>query len=62
MLHGIDIRGHIDVMKIATPVTHWRYTGNRGGSLMGGRPTRPNLRNRVASYHTPVKNLLLGGH
>ncbi len=59
---SIDVRGHIEVMKIATPVTHWRYTGNRGGSLMGGRPTRPNIRNRVASYYTPVKNLLLGGH
>lgn len=59
---GVDVRGHIEVMKIATPVTHWRYTGNRGGSLMGGRPTRPNIKNRVASYTTPVKNLLLGGH
>jgi phytoene dehydrogenase-like protein len=59
---GTDLRGHIEVLKIATPVTHWRYTGNHRGSLMGGRPSQPNFRNRVAGYRTPVKNLLLGGH
>ena len=58
---GIDLRGHIEVMDIATPVTHWRYTGNHGGTLMGGRPTSINMRNRVAGYRTPVKHLLLGG-
>lgn len=59
---GIDLRAHIEVIDIATPVTHWRYTGNHRGSLMGGRPTRVNMRNRVASYRTPVKRLFLGGH
>jgi len=59
---GIELRSHIEVLDVATPVTHWRYTGNRGGTLMGGRPTRPNMRNRIAGYRTPVKGLLLGGH
>lgn len=58
----IDLRPHIEVMDVATPVTHWRYTGNRRGSLMGGRPSHTNMRNRIASYRTPVKRLFLGGH
>ena len=43
-------------------MTHQRYTGNRGGTIMAQRPTRPNMRARVAHYLTPVENLLLGGH
>lgn len=58
----LDLRPHIEVMDIATPVTHYRYTGNHRGSLMGGRPTRANMRNRIAQYRTPVKGLFLGGH
>jgi len=58
---AIRLREHIEVLDIATPVTHWRYTGNHRGSLMGGRPTSANMRNRVARYRTPVKGLLLGG-
>ena len=60
-LTGADISGHIEVLDVATPVTHWRYTGNRGGTIMGGRPSRPNLKNRVASHYTPVTRLLVGG-
>ena len=29
---------------------------------MGAKPGRANMQNGVARYHTPVKNLLLGGH
>ena len=47
---------------MATPVTYWRYTGNRGGSIMGQRPTKKNIKNKIANYRTPVQNLLLGGH
>ncbi|MEO5595177.1 MAG: NAD(P)/FAD-dependent oxidoreductase [Chitinophagaceae bacterium] len=56
------LRGHILFYEVATPVTHWRYTGNTGGSMMATKPNRPNMMNKVATYHTPVKNLLLGGH
>lgn len=57
-----ELRQHILFYDVATPVTHWRYTGNTGGSMMGTKPGRANMMNKVATYHTPVKNLLLGGH
>ncbi len=56
------LRSHILFYEVATPVTHWRYTGNRGGTMMGAKPGRANMQNGVARYKTPVKNLLLGGH
>ena len=56
------LRKHILFYEVATPVTHWRYTGNTGGSMMGTKPNRPNMMNKVATYRTPVKNLLVGGH
>jgi len=56
------LRNHILFYEVATPVTHFRYTGNTGGSMMATKPNRPNMMNKVATYHTPVKNLLVGGH
>jgi phytoene dehydrogenase-like protein len=56
-----SLREHIELIDVATPVTHWRYTGNRDGSIMAARPSRANFRNKVAHYQTPVKNLLLAG-
>jgi prolycopene isomerase len=57
-----DLRSHILFYDVATPVTHWRYTGNKNGTMMGAKPGRKNMQNKIAHYHTPVKNLLLGGH
>jgi prolycopene isomerase len=57
-----ELGKHIEVMDIATPITYWRYTGNRYGSMMGARPTKKNIKSKIAHYRTPVKNLLLGGH
>ena len=56
------LRGKIEVMESATPVTYWRYTANRAGSIMGRSPTDRNIRARIAHYMTPVQGLLLGGH
>lgn len=56
------LRSHILFYDVATPVTHWRYTGNRGGTMMGAKPGKKNMQNKIAHYQTPVKNLLLGGH
>ncbi|MGJ7032652.1 phytoene desaturase family protein [Niabella hirudinis] len=56
------LRAHILFYEVATPVTHWRYTGNKNGSMMGAKPGRANIRNKVAHYQTPIKNVLLGGH
>ncbi len=56
------LRNHILYCDIATPITHWRYTGNRNGSMMGAKPGKENMQAGIAHYTTPVKNLLLGGH
>jgi len=56
------LRAHILFYDVATPVTHWRYTGNKNGTMMGAKPGKKNMQNKIAHYHTPVKNLLLGGH
>ena len=57
-----NIRDHIVLYNIATPITHLRYTGNKNGSMMGQKPGKENMQAKVASYKTPVKNLLLSGH
>lgn len=56
------LREHILFFDVATPVTHWRYTGNKGGSMMGTKPGRKNMQSKVARYRTPLKNLFLSGH
>lgn len=56
------LRSHIEVTDIATPVTFWRYTRNRDGSMMGARPGRANIKKKLAHYRTPVPGLLLSGH
>jgi prolycopene isomerase len=56
------LRAHILFYEVATPVTHWRYTGNKNGTMMGARPGRKNMKNKISHYKTPVKNLILGGH
>ncbi|MBN2401211.1 MAG: NAD(P)/FAD-dependent oxidoreductase [Spirochaetes bacterium] len=61
VLH-VKIKDHIEVLEIATPITYWRYTKNRNGSIMGASQTDKNIMNRLAHYYTPVKNLFLGGH
>jgi prolycopene isomerase len=30
--------------------------------MMGARPGRENMKNKISHYRTPVKNLLIGGH
>lgn len=56
-----DLPAHILFYDVATPVTHWRYTGNKHGTMMGTKPGKENMKNKVAHYRTPVKNLLVGG-
>ncbi|MCH5718457.1 phytoene desaturase family protein [Niabella hibiscisoli] len=56
-----DLRAHILFYDVATPVTHWRYTGNKNGTMMGAKPGRENMKNKVAHYQTPISNLLVGG-
>lgn len=56
------LRSHILFYEIATPITHHRYTGNKNGTMMGAKPGKANMQNKIAHYQTPVNNLLLGGH
>lgn len=56
------LQDHIAHLDIATPITHWRYTGNKGGSIMAAQPSKANIKAGIAHYRTPVKNLLLSGH
>lgn len=53
---------HIEFFDIATPITHWRYTGNKKGTIMGARPGKENMMAGIAHYRTPVKGLYLSGH
>lgn len=55
------LKEHIVFYDVATPVTHWRYTGNKFGTMMGAKPGKKNMQAKVAGYKTPVKNLLIGG-
>jgi phytoene dehydrogenase-like protein len=50
------------VLEAGTPITLFRYSANRNGSIMGGRPTDRNIRARIAHYRTPLPRLLLAGH
>ena len=57
-----NFRDHILYCDIATPITHLRYTGNKNGTMMAQKPGKDNMKAKVASYKTPVNNLLLSGH
>ena len=59
---NIDIQSHILFLDISTPITYYRYTGNKNGTIMGARPGKKNMQLGVAHYKTPIKNLFLSGH
>ncbi len=57
-----ELQKHILFYDVATPVTHYRYTGNKNGTMMGARPGKENAQAKIAHYKTPVKNLIQSGH
>ena len=57
-----DLRSHIEYLDIATPVSYFRYTGNRLGSMMGARPGKSNYQAKIAHHKTPLENVYLSGH
>jgi phytoene dehydrogenase-like protein len=59
---SIDLKNHILFYDVSTPITYYRYTGNKNGTMMGARPGKENMQAGIAHYQTPVKNLILGGH
>jgi prolycopene isomerase len=56
------LRSHIELIDIATPVTHLRYTGNKAGTIMAQRTSKKNMQMKVSGYKTPIDGLILGGH
>jgi phytoene dehydrogenase-like protein len=56
------LAAHIELQDVATPITHHRYTRNKGGSIMAARPNKANMQAKVAHYKTAVPNLFLSGH
>jgi len=57
-----NLRGHIKVIDVATPLTYERYTWNKDGSMMGAKPVLKNILSGVIHSKSKVKNLLLTGH
>lgn len=57
-----NLREHIEFYEVATPITYYRYTHNRDGSMMGTRPGKINFQSKIAHYRTPVKNVIVAGH
>ena len=57
-----NLRSHIELYDVSTPITLLRYTGNKNGSMMGQRPGKQNMKSKVASYKTPFKNVYQSGH
>lgn len=53
---------HIEVVDVATPVTHLRYTGNKDGTIMGQVFNKKNMKLKVSGNQTPVENLYLASH
>jgi prolycopene isomerase len=56
------LRSHILFYDVATPCNPLQVYGNKNGTMMGAKPGRENMQNKIAHYQTPVKNLFLGGH
>ncbi len=52
---------HVLFYETATPFTYERYTFNFRGSIMGTRPCKENMKNKVASHFTEINNLFVGG-
>lgn len=56
------LKEHIFFVDVATPVTHYRYSGNKNGSIMGARPGKENMQAKIAHQRTNIENVFLSGH
>ena len=59
---SVDIKKHTIFIDISTPITYFRYTGNKNGTMMGARPGKENMQAGIAHHQTAIKNLILAGH
>ncbi len=55
------ISGMIEVQDAATPLTNWRFTGNREGAIYGFEQSVDNAYVKRVSNRTPVRGLFLAG-
>lgn len=56
-----NFKEHILFYDTSSPFTYQRYTNNYRGTMMGQRPGKVNMQNKVASHFTEIENLLVGG-
>ncbi|RLD71325.1 MAG: NAD(P)/FAD-dependent oxidoreductase, partial [Bacteroidetes bacterium] len=56
-----NLKKHILFYETASPYTYNRYTDNYRGTMMGQRPGKINMQNKVASHITEIENLFVGG-
>jgi prolycopene isomerase len=58
---NIKLKPNILFYDISTPITYYRYTGNKNGTMMGARYGKQNMQAKIAHHQTKVKNLIIGG-
>lgn len=59
---NIQLKNHIEFTDISTPITYYRYTWNKNGTMMGARPGKENMQAGIAHHKTKVPNLFIAGH
>ncbi|PLX10372.1 MAG: hypothetical protein C0597_16835 [Marinilabiliales bacterium] len=59
---SVNLKEHILFYDVSTPITYYRYTGNKNGTMMGARHGKENMQAKIAHHQTKVKNLIIGGH
>lgn len=57
----IKLKEHIIFYDVSTPITYYRYTGNKNGTMMGARYGKQNMQAKIAHHQTKVNNLIIGG-
>ncbi|MFX1257693.1 MAG: phytoene desaturase family protein [Promethearchaeota archaeon] len=56
-----DLKSHIEVIELATPITFRHYSHNPSGSIMGWQMTPEQFIQNPLSQKTPIENLFLCG-
>ena len=56
-----DLKSHIEVMELATPITFGRYSNNPSGSIMGWQMSPEQHIFNPLTQKTPIENLFLCG-
>lgn len=56
-----DLKSHIEVMELATPITFGRYSNNPSGSIMGWQMSPEQYVLNPLTQKTPIENLFLCG-